>query len=88
VGPGDQHNLYDRDQVFVDLKRADDGSFPRRIRAWIYVPRQANPAPPSRRYLDAILKGAKHHRLPDEYIAALARTAVAPEAPAEESSRE
>ncbi len=82
VGPGDQHNLYDRDQRFVDLTRADDGSFPRRVRAWIYVPRQANPAPPSRRYLDAILKGAKAHKLPDEYIANVARTPVAPE-PAE-----
>jgi gamma-glutamylcyclotransferase (GGCT)/AIG2-like uncharacterized protein YtfP len=69
---GDQHNLYDREQVSVDLVRADDGSFPRRVRAWIYVARPSNPTPPSRRYLDALLRGARHHRLPDDYVAGLA----------------
>ncbi len=68
---GDQHNIYDREQVSVDLVRADDDSFPRRVRAWIYIARPWKPTPPSRRYLDAILRGARHHRLPDEYIAGL-----------------
>jgi len=76
VGPGDQHNLYDRETVSVQLVRADDGSFPRRLRAWTYIARPSNPSPPSRRYLDALLAGARHHRLPDEYVAKLAATAV------------
>lgn len=76
VGPGSQHNLYERERVWVDLVRADDGSFPRRVRAEYYVPRVTNPAPPSRRYLDAILEGARFHRLPDEYVAVLARIAT------------
>jgi AIG2 family protein len=79
VGPGDQHNVYDRDQVTVELSRPDDGSFPRRVRAWAYVARPAKPSPPSRRYLDTILRGARHHRLPEEYIAKLAAVAAAPE---------
>lgn len=80
-GPGDQHNMYDRDTVPVRLERADDGSFPRRLHALVYVARPANPAPPSRRYLDAVLRGARHHRLPDDYVARLAATPVA-DAPA------
>ena len=76
VGPGNQHNLYDRESASVQLVRADDGSFARRLRAWIYVARQANPSPPSRRYLDAVLREARHHRLPEEYVARLAATAV------------
>lgn len=76
-GPEDQHNLYDRDSVFVELVRPDDGSIPRRLRPCCYFARPSNPAPPSRRYLDAILAGARHHRLPEEYIAALAATATA-----------
>ena len=75
--PGDQHNVYDRETVSVQLVRADDGSFPRRLRVWIYVARTANPGPPSRRYLDVVLKGARHHRLPDEYMARLAATPTA-----------
>ena len=76
-GPGDQHNLYDREGVYVDLTRPDDGSIPRRVRAQIYLARPSNPAPPSRRYLEAILAGARAHRLPEEYIAALAKTVTA-----------
>jgi gamma-glutamylcyclotransferase (GGCT)/AIG2-like uncharacterized protein YtfP len=76
-GPGDQHNVYDRESASVQLVRADDGSFPRRLRVWVYVARPANPAPPSRRYLDAVLKGARHHKLPDDYVARLSATAVA-----------
>jgi gamma-glutamylcyclotransferase (GGCT)/AIG2-like uncharacterized protein YtfP len=75
-GPEDQHNLYDRQTVFVDLTRPDDGSIPRRVRASCYFARPSNPAPPSRRYLDAILAGARHHHLPEEYVAALAKTAT------------
>lgn len=73
-GPGDQHNVYDREGVFVDLTRPDDGSIPRRIRALCYLARPANPAPPSKRYMDAVLTGARHHRLPEEYVAALEKT--------------
>ena len=70
-GPGDQHNLYDRDAAFVDLIRPDDGSIPRRIRAIVYVARPSNPAPPSKRYLETVLHGARQHHLPDDYVAAL-----------------
>jgi gamma-glutamylcyclotransferase (GGCT)/AIG2-like uncharacterized protein YtfP len=76
VGPGDQHNLYDRETASVQLVRADDGSFPRRVHAWIYVARAANPSPPSRRYLDAVLAGARFHKLPAEYVTKLAATPV------------
>lgn len=76
-GPGDQHNDCDRETTTVDLTRPDDGSIPRRIRPWIYIPRTSNPTPPSQRYLDAILRGARHHGLPEEYIARLALIEVA-----------
>lgn len=76
-GPGDQHNLYERQSVFVDLTRPDDGSIPRRLRAHCYFAISSNPAPPSQRYLDAILAGARHHRLPEEYVTALAKTVTA-----------
>jgi gamma-glutamylcyclotransferase (GGCT)/AIG2-like uncharacterized protein YtfP len=76
VGSGDQHNSYDRETVSVQLVRADDGSFARRLRAWIYLARPSNPSRPSRRYLEAVLRGAKHHRLPDDYVAKLAATPV------------
>ena len=67
-GPHNQHNLYEREVVTVELVRADDGSVPRRVRATTYFPRVANPSPPSRRYLDTVLRGARHHRLPEEYL--------------------
>lgn len=73
-GEKSSDNLYDRETVSVQLTRADDGSFPRRLHAWIYVARPANPSPPSRRYLDAIVRGAQHHRLPADYVARLAAT--------------
>lgn len=73
-GPGDQHNVYDRETVSVQLVRADDGSFARRLHASIYLARPANPSPPSRRYLDAVLRGARHHRLPGDYVTRLAAT--------------
>jgi hypothetical protein len=66
--PGNQHNSYDRELLTVELERADDGSVPRRVRASAYVARPSNPSPPSRRYLDTILAGARHHRLPEEYV--------------------
>jgi gamma-glutamylcyclotransferase (GGCT)/AIG2-like uncharacterized protein YtfP len=78
-GPGDHHNLYDRDLTTVVLTRADDGSIPRRVRAYTYFARTLNPTPPSRRYLDTILKGARHHRLPPEYIEWLESIEVASE---------
>ena len=70
-GPHDQHNDYDRETVTVDLVRPDDNSVPRRLRATTFVARPSNPQPPSRRYLDPILRGARHHRLPEDYVEAL-----------------
>jgi hypothetical protein len=75
----DRHNLHDRELVTVDLVRPDDGSVPRRVRALAYVARASNPSPPARRYLETLVRGARHHRLPDEYVEALAATPCAPE---------
>ncbi len=84
--PGDPHNLYEREQIWVELVRPADGSVPRRVRAWTYLAHTANAMPPSRRYLDAVIRGARAHRLPDDYVAALARLPVlteeAPQEPA------
>ena len=74
--PGDAHNLYEREPIWVELVRPDDGSVPRRVRCWIYLARTANPSLPSRRYLETVLRGARAHRLPDDYIAALGRLPV------------
>jgi gamma-glutamylcyclotransferase (GGCT)/AIG2-like uncharacterized protein YtfP len=76
-GPGDHHNLYERDLATVELTRPDDGSVPRRVRAYTYFARTLNPTPPTRRYLDTLLKGARHHRLPAEYIEWLESVEVA-----------
>ena len=76
---GDQDNVYDRDHVTVELVRPDDGSIPRRVRTYAYVARPSNPSPPSRRYLDALLKGARHHRLPEDYVAKLSVVPVGAE---------
>lgn len=76
-GPGNDHNLYDRETVAVHLTRADDGSFPRKLHALVYVARTANPGPPSQRYLDALVRGAKHHKLPADYLARLKATPTA-----------
>ena len=70
-GPGDQHNLYNRQHVTVELTRPDDGSIPRRVRADVYVAHPSNPSPPTRRYMETLLQGARHHRLPDDYVAKL-----------------
>ena len=78
-GPGNQHNLYEREPVTVELVRPLDGSAPRRVRAATYSPRVSNPSPPSRRYLVALLRGAEHHRLPEEYVERLRGIAAAPE---------
>lgn len=75
-GPGDPHNLYERGPVWVELKHPEDGSVPRRVKAAAYLAHTANPSPPSRRYMDAVLKGARAHNLPDDYIATLTRIQV------------
>jgi len=80
--PGDAHNLYERDPIWVDLVRPEDGSVPRRVRAWTYLAHTANPTRPSRRYIDAIVRGARAHKLPDDYVAQLTRITVLPEEPA------
>ncbi len=80
-GPDDQHNLSDRERVTVELTRPDDGSVPRRVRAWTHATRVSNPSRPSRRYLEALLKGARHYRLPEEYVVRLGGIEVGDSAP-------
>ena len=77
---GDQHNIYERQQEFVELVRPDDGSVPRRLRAYLYFAHTSNPRPPSRRYLDAIIRGARAFQLPEDYIAQLEAIPVEEEA--------
>ncbi len=74
--PGDAHNRYEREQIWVDLVHPKDGSVPRRVRAWTYVARPANASLPSRRYMDVLIAGARAHRLPDDYVALLTRLPV------------
>ena len=69
--PGDPHNVAERQVMLVDLTRPDDGSVPRRLRAYLYLVRPSNPSPPSPRYRDVLVRGALHHHLPEEYIARL-----------------
>jgi hypothetical protein len=70
-GPGAQ-NLYEREPVWVELVRPEDGSVPRRVKSYAYIARvAANPSPPSKRYMEAVIKGAIAHKLSDEYVAAL-----------------
>jgi hypothetical protein len=73
----DQHNRSDRRPVTVELTRPDDGSVPRRVRAFVYIPRPSNPSPPSARYRDALLAGARFARLPEDYVAGLTALPVA-----------
>ena len=80
-GAGNHHNTYDRDLATVDLTRPDDGSVPRRVRATTYFARNLNPTPPTREYLDAMLRGARHHHLPPEYIEWMVTIEVAKVAP-------
>jgi hypothetical protein len=87
-GPGDPHNLYERGPVWVELKHPEDGSVPRRVKAAAYLAHTANPSPPSRRYLDAVLKGARAHKLPDDYVATLMRLPVLAEEAASEPGTE
>jgi len=84
-GAGNQHNVYDREVVTVDLVRPDDGSVPRRVRATTYVPRTFNPSAPSQHYLETVLRGARHHRLPEDYVERLRATVAAEENPSPES---
>jgi hypothetical protein len=80
-GPGNPHNLSEREMVTVELVRPEDGSAPRRVRAATYSPRVSNPSAPSRRYLDAVLRGARHHRLPEEYVEWLSSIEAVPREP-------
>jgi len=75
----DQHNVYDREPMTVELTRPDDGSVPRRVRAQAYVARPSNPSPPTREYLDRILTGAREHALPDDYVSRLTAIPVSAE---------
>lgn len=81
----DPHNEFERKQTTVDLTRPEDGSIPRRVRAWLYEAHPSNASPPSARYLEAIVRGAKERGLPDEYVARLAALPVRAEEPASEA---
>jgi gamma-glutamylcyclotransferase (GGCT)/AIG2-like uncharacterized protein YtfP len=70
-GSDDQHNRSDRRIVTVDLTRPDDQSVPRRLRAFVYVPRPSNPSHPSSRYLETLVRSATAWRLPEDYVARL-----------------
>jgi hypothetical protein len=83
-GPGDAHNLYERQHVWVELVRPEDGSVPRRVKAEAYFAHTANPSAPSRRYMEAVLRGGLAHKLPDDYLAVLKRIPTLPEEPAAE----
>jgi gamma-glutamylcyclotransferase (GGCT)/AIG2-like uncharacterized protein YtfP len=52
----------------------------RPVRALTYVMRADPPGLPSRRYVDAIVRGMRHHDLPADAIAAMAATPVTGEA--------
>lgn len=69
--PDDPANEYEPETITVDLVRPDDGSPPRRVRALTYLARAMEPELPSRRYLDAILKGARSRKVPEEYLTEL-----------------
>lgn len=45
------------------------------IPALIYIAREEDPGPPKEGYLEKILAGARHHRLPKPYIAEIRRWA-------------
>lgn len=79
LGPGDQHNEHDREHVTLELVRADDGSIPRRVRAWTHIARPAHAAPPSAKYKACMVAGAQHHQLPEEYTSLLKEIEAAPE---------
>ena len=81
MGPATSTTPYDRDLATVELDRPDDDSVPRRVRANTYFARNLNPTPPTREYLDTMLRGASHHRLPPEYIEWLEAIEVAAPAP-------
>ena len=83
LGPDDQHNEHDREHVTLELVRADDGSIPRRVRAWTHIARPAHAAPPSARYKACMIAGARHHQLPEDYIGMLKEIETAPESVSE-----
>ena len=59
--------MYRRERVTVHLE--DGGA----TESWTYyaTPDPTGPSPPSRRYLNAILAGARHHGLPGSYVETL-----------------
>lgn len=79
LGEGNQHNEHDREHVTLELVRADDGSIPRRVRAWTHIARPAHAAPPSAQYKECMLNGARHHQLPEDYIAQIREIEAASE---------
>lgn len=90
------YELCDEDLATLDdYEGVADGDYDRRevevhceaggtMRVWTYF---ANPQPgcppPSRRYLDAIVRGARYHRLPGAYVERLAATPICDENPKE-----
>ena len=71
LGPDNQHNVHDREHVTLELTRADDGSIPRRVRAWTHIARPAHASPPSAKYKECMLSGATAHNLPEDYVSML-----------------
>lgn len=64
---------YTRDSIEVLL---DTGQSVTAI-TYFANPEPEGPMPPSRQYLDAILRGARFHKLPEAYIEAVSATPVA-----------
>jgi hypothetical protein len=77
IAPDDPGNAYLPETITVDLVRPDDGSPPRRVRALTYIARATEPKLPSRKYIDAILKGARYRKVPEEYLTELSALPVA-----------
>jgi gamma-glutamylcyclotransferase (GGCT)/AIG2-like uncharacterized protein YtfP len=78
LGPLDRYENvaggdYERREVEVVAESGES------MRVWTYfcLPAPDRCPPPSRRYLEAILRGARYHGLPESYIADLAATPTA-----------
>ncbi len=72
--PGRAQNSYTRQQCYVYA----DGNEEKPILVWLYfAEKQENPPLPSAAYKQLIVEGAKHWRLPQEYIQELEQIKVA-----------
>lgn len=62
--------MYRRDRVEV----LAEGGGPMTVWTYFAIPDPAGPTPPSRVYLEAIARGARHHGLPEAYVLKLEAT--------------